>query len=91
MWDGTINYSASLKSYELLGQELGYSLVGCDFSGANAFFVRDNILGDHFAAPFTAENHYEPDRMGLCELRPFHSKALLDRTRPRVHTGTGAT
>lgn len=62
VWDGTQAFGASLKAYELLGRKLGYSLVGCGLIGANAFFVRDDLVGDRFAAPFTAENHYEPPR-----------------------------
>ncbi|MEP6756034.1 MAG: hypothetical protein ABJA67_11085, partial [Chthonomonadales bacterium] len=54
IWDGSQNYGASLKAYELLGRKYGYSLVGCDLIGANAFFVRDDLVGDLFAAPFTA-------------------------------------
>lgn len=53
---------ASLKAYERLGAEKGYALVGCDLSGMNAYFVRQDLVGDKFAAPFTAENHYEPPR-----------------------------
>jgi len=59
-WTGNSNYSASLKSLELLGRAKGYSLVGCSFAGVNAFFVRNDLLGDLFEAPFTAEHHYEP-------------------------------
>jgi hypothetical protein len=65
VWDGTQAFGASLKAYELLGRKFGYSLVGCDIIGINAFFVRDDLLKDHFAAPFTAENHYEPPRYQL--------------------------
>jgi hypothetical protein len=61
-WNGTTYYGASLKAFEKLGQSKGYSLVGCNFAGVNAFFVRNDLLGDHFLAPFTAENHYEPPR-----------------------------
>ena len=64
-WDRTIYFGASLKALELLGRELGYSLVGCEFMGVNAFFVRDDLCADKFCAPFTAENHYEPPRYGL--------------------------
>lgn len=56
---------ASLSAYERLGHELGYALVGCELSGINAFFVRKDLCGDKFAAPFTAENHYEPPRYFL--------------------------
>jgi hypothetical protein len=64
-WDGSFEFGASLKAYELLGRRLGYSLVGCDITGTNAFFVRDDLVGESFVAPFTAENHYEPPRYWL--------------------------
>ncbi|MCU0426315.1 MAG: hypothetical protein MUF71_11890 [Candidatus Kapabacteria bacterium] len=61
-WDGSIGFGASLKAFEELGKERGYSLVACNFVGANAFFVRNDLLGNKFHAPFTAEEHYEPHR-----------------------------
>jgi hypothetical protein len=64
-WDGTQVFGASLKAFELLGASHGYSLVGCDITGINAFFVRDDLAGDKFVAPYTAENHYEPARYYL--------------------------
>lgn len=64
-WDGTQAFGASLKAYEMLGRKLGYSLVGCDVVGINAFFVRNDLVSNHFASPFTAENHYEPPRYRL--------------------------
>jgi hypothetical protein len=64
-WNYTQAFGASLKAFETLGRGYGYSLVGCDLTGINAFFVRDDLVGEHFAAPFTAENHYEPPRYGL--------------------------
>lgn len=76
VWSGTQNMGASLKAYENLGRRLGYSLVGCDFAGNNAFFVRNDLVGEKFAAPFTAENHYEPPRFTA---RRFHPNAILDR------------
>jgi hypothetical protein len=78
IWDGTHNFGASLKAFELLGRQLGYSLVGCEFIGANAFFVRDDLVADHFARPFTSENHYEPPRYSLGHRRG-HISAILDR------------
>ena len=77
-WDGTHNFGASLKAFELLGRKLGYSLVGCEWVGANAFFVRDDLVADHFARPFTAANHYEPPRYSLVH-RHGHPPAILDR------------
>jgi len=64
-WNGTSYFGASLKALEMLGARLGYSLVGCDIAGANAFFVRSDLIGEKFCAPFTAENHYEPVRYYL--------------------------
>lgn len=61
-WDGTVYFGASLSALEKLGREKGYSLVGCGIEGINAFFVRDDLLGDKFLAPYTAENHFEPPR-----------------------------
>jgi hypothetical protein len=64
-YDGSLYFGASLKAFEILGGRLGYSLVGCDLCGVNAFFVRNDLTGNHFTAPFSAENHYEPPRYWL--------------------------
>ncbi len=81
-WDYTQNFGAGLKALEKLGVRLGYCLVGCDFYGVNAFFVRRDLAGDHFAAPFTAENHYEPPRYPSLLHRQGHPRAILDRLPP---------
>jgi hypothetical protein len=65
IWDGFQAFGASLKAFERLGASQGYSLVGCDITGINAFFVRNDLVGDKFVAPYTAENHYEPVRYYL--------------------------
>jgi hypothetical protein len=78
MWDGSNNFGASLKAFEGLGRRLGYALVGCEANGVNAFFVRDDLLGDKFAAPYTAENHFEPPRYAL-PLDKGHRAGILDR------------
>src|SRR6266478_1409561 len=65
VWDGSQNFGASLRALEILGSTLGYSLVGCDFTGINAFFVRSDLVADLFAAPLTSDNHYEPQRYQL--------------------------
>lgn len=64
-WDGTVRFGAGLKSYERLGDEKGYRLVGCNLAGVNAFFVRSDLVDDAFAGPFTAEAHHEPPRYWL--------------------------
>ncbi|TSA30449.1 MAG: hypothetical protein D4R65_13160 [Verrucomicrobiaceae bacterium] len=60
VWDKSRNFGASLKAFENLGRNLGYSLIGCDFAGANAFFVRNDQLFGKFKQPYTAENHHFP-------------------------------
>jgi hypothetical protein len=61
-WRQNNYYGASLKALELLARRKRYRLVGCCFAGVNAFFVRADLCGRHFAKPYTAENHYEPPR-----------------------------
>ena len=62
---GTRAQGASLKSLEKLGYEKGYSLVGCNFSGINAFFVRQDLAGDKFLEPYIAEIHYQAPKNHL--------------------------
>jgi hypothetical protein len=70
-WDQRTSYwGASLSALERLGRSKGYSLVACSLTGANAFFIRDDLLGDKFSAPYTAEHHYEPSRLYLLSYKP---------------------
>ena len=65
MWDKTSNFAASLESYCKLAAEKGYKLVGCCFTGVNAFFVREDLAVKYFEGPFTAASFYEPPRYFL--------------------------
>ena len=65
VWNQTSYFGASLKALEVLGGKKGYHLIGCDFAGCNAFFVREDQDLERFEQPFTAENHYEPPRYFL--------------------------
>lgn len=67
--DGSNYFGAGLKVLENLGRAAEMSLVGCEYLGNNAFFVRDELRGDHFLSPFTAEKHYEPPRYSLLNHR----------------------
>lgn len=62
IWRGTDRQGASLKAYEILGEQLGYALVGTNISGANAFFVRKDLVEHKFVEPATAEMLYNPVR-----------------------------
>jgi len=70
--DGSNYFGASLEAFVRLGRDMGYSIVGCNFSGSNAFFVRNDLVGDHFLQPATAEEHYEPARYFFSNLRSGH-------------------
>ena len=58
-------FGASLKSFEYLFQKKGYSLVGCNISGVNAFFVRKDLMKEYFHSDCSAENHYEDLKLWL--------------------------
>jgi len=58
IWDESDKYGASLKSLELLGDKLGYRLVGTNICGVNAFFVKKELAKDLFPEPATSENLY---------------------------------
>ena len=64
-FDDSDYYGASLKSFEILLSKKGYKLVGCNLYGVNAFFVREDLMKNHFLDNCTAENHYEPGRLFL--------------------------
>jgi hypothetical protein len=70
--DGSNFFGASLEAFVKLGRDMGYSLVGCNFSGSNAFFVRNDLVGEHFLQPATAEEHYEPARYFFSNLPSGH-------------------
>lgn len=65
-------YGASLKFLEIYLSKKGYCLVGCNLTGINAFFVREDLVADKFLKPFTAENHYEPARHYLAGFSSGH-------------------
>ncbi len=75
-WKYNSHMGSSLKALEKLSHQKGYKLVACSFSGVNAFFVREDLLADHFCSPFSAENHYEPARYFLCSQKAGHPRAF---------------
>lgn len=64
-WDGTNWFGASLKALERIGSHKGMALVGCDFTGVNAYFVQLEEAKGVFSEPFTAEAKYQPPRYHL--------------------------
>jgi len=43
-WDGTNYFGASLLALKNLGLRKGYTLIGCDNNGVNAFFCKSELL-----------------------------------------------
>jgi hypothetical protein len=58
--DGRHIFGASLKLLERIGGEKNYALVGCNLTGVNAFFVRDDLVGDKFIKASAAEFFHSP-------------------------------
>lgn len=71
-WRKTDRFGASLKYFETMLAQQGYCCVGCNVVGTNAFFVRQDLVGELFASPFTAEAHFEPARYELVGLPSGH-------------------
>lgn len=63
-WDGSDYFGASLLALTRLAQSKGYTLVGCESRGANAFFVRNDLVSAHFE-PHPLEELYKPPSYGL--------------------------
>lgn len=62
---GSDQYGASLKSFEKMLSKKGYALVGCTTNGNNAFFVKKDLVKNHFYDDYSAEFHYESQRFWL--------------------------
>ncbi len=65
-WDGTTYYGASLSSLAKLGKEKGYTLVGTNSNGVNAFFVRTDIVDANANSFIVADEsyHFSPPAYG---------------------------
>ena len=62
-WDETYWHGASLAALAVLGSRLGYTLIGCDSYGVNAFFVLSSEAGPFSSHP--PRYHYVGPRYGL--------------------------
>ena len=63
--DFNFYHGASLVALERLGKRKGYSLVGCDSRGVNAFFVRNDCMKNGSVAVVPAKLAYMPHRTRL--------------------------
>ena len=64
-YDSSGYFGASLKSLEILAKAKGYTLVGCNLVGLNAFFVKSELVADKFAGEGMAEELFQPRRYWL--------------------------
>lgn len=64
-WQNTDYMGSSLTAINEVANAKGYSLVGTNLTGLNAFFVRNDLLGGHFEEQLTPENLYNPPRYYL--------------------------
>ena len=65
LWNGTDWFGASLQSMAELYARKGYTLVSCNISGVNAFFVRNDLVGNHFVDAGNVRALYQPPRYFL--------------------------
>lgn len=74
VWSGDDYHGASLAAFASALAPLGYTLVTCNVSGVNAFFV-----ADAFAERFTLYEParlFQPSRFHLCSLQSGHTPSL---------------
>ena len=63
VWDGSNYFGASLAAMEKLGKKKGYTLVGCDNHGVNAFFIKSSLLNKNYQ-PKILDILYKPPKFG---------------------------
>jgi hypothetical protein len=65
VWDATDRFGASLQTMSDLFERRKYSLVACNVTGSNAFFVRNDLLMGKFPCIGEIDKLYQPARYFL--------------------------
>jgi hypothetical protein len=78
-WDGSNYFGASLLALAKLGRVKGYTLIGCDSQGVNAFFVRNDLVGNRFCER-SVEQLYRRPQYG----QVVHGKCIGHRPTPKI-------
>ncbi|MBI1812272.1 FkbM family methyltransferase [Candidatus Peregrinibacteria bacterium] len=60
VWDTTDYYGASLLALRKLGEAKGYTLLGTDRNGVNAFFVESSLVPGHFDPLLWPQTYHPP-------------------------------
>jgi len=66
VWRGGDYMGASLMAITKIAEKKGYCLVATNYVGANAFFVRSDLMNDCFDRGLTLLDLYNPPRYYLC-------------------------
>jgi hypothetical protein len=74
VWSGDDYHGASLAAFVSALRPLGYTLVTCNASGVNAFFVAD-VLATRFTL-YEPARLFQPSRFHLCSLESGHTASL---------------
>jgi|CryBogDrversion2_8_1035294.scaffolds.fasta_scaffold02738_4 hypothetical protein len=64
-WSGTDYMGSSLKAITDVANQKGYELVGTSITGANAFYVRKDLINDKFPKYREVSDLYNPPRYWL--------------------------
>lgn len=73
-WGYDDYFGASLQSWVEVMVSHGYSLVACNLSGVNAFFVRDDLMQGF--TRYSIDELYQPPRYWLADSPKGHSASL---------------
>lgn len=73
-WAEDDYFGASLQAWVNHLSPAGYTLVSCNVSGVNAFFVRNDLLTQF--SVYNAEQLYQPPRYHLVDYKKGHSASL---------------
>lgn len=77
-WDISDYFGATLSAMVKLGKEKGYTLVGCDSSGTNAFFVLNELAENNFNIRNFTELYFPP-KFGTFHMGKFRGYVKSNR------------
>ena len=81
IWDGTNYFGASLLALSNLASQKGYTLIGCDSNGINAFFCKTDLL-DNYSLNSISELYRSPQYGEIIDGKhighPISNQKMLD-------------